>query len=376
MVDLKKKVRQIGRERTGVALPGDPPPAQPPPRLPIAKGAERALGISGGGGITEAPKAQTEAKKTPALPKEQLSIKERHDAALDIAIKSGFLTTEAKGVALTPASFFTGGGLGTVKGAVSISKIAKIGKPITFTVTRDAAGRFTKVAANTKSLKQATRILSLSFGATVLGILGAWAGSTFLGLWGQAETPEPITIPISKFLVPNAMQTGDWSLVDEAMAEAEELTNLEEWEKIVLGTPAAPAVGVINKIKGSIAGIEVLKKVIADLRTQESGENRQARLRQERLDDEKANVDYFNEQRKIMFKYEQEALAHTRRHIREDEKQAMREDAAFWAKERKKQDAEEAKERVAIAKFWSEYRKMSYQIEQDNRPSALGFGIL
>ena len=55
---------------------------------------------------------------------------------------------------------------------------------------------------------------------------------------------------------------------------------------------------------------------------------------------------------------------------------ARNEDAAFWRREREKQRAAEAADRIAIAKFWQAYRKQAAKLAEDNRPSKLNFGII
>ena len=141
------------------------------------------------------------------------------------------------------------------------------------------------VVLNTKTEKIARTILGKSFTTAALIFGGAWAANVFLGLWGVAEGPEPLSIPISKFLIPNAMKTGDWTSVDEALASAEEITDLETWETIALGTPLSPLIGIPIKIIGARAGIEVLKVVSNDLRQEEPMDVMYARIRQEQMDD-------------------------------------------------------------------------------------------
>ena len=88
------------------------------------------------------------------------------------------------------------------------------------------------------------------------------------------------------------------------------------------------------------------------------------RVREEEIAADKASVDYYNEQKKLMVEWEREAAI-----------QARNEDAAFWRKEQERTRELEAKERKAIADFWTAYRKLEQKAQEERRPSNLNFGL-
>ncbi|GAH06313.1 unnamed protein product, partial [marine sediment metagenome] len=106
-------------------------------------------------------------------------------------------------------------------------------------------------------------------------------------LWAQAEAPEGIMFPVSKFLIPEAQRTGDWTAVNEAIALADEVSDLNIWEKIIGLTPAAIIPGAINKIKGNIAGKEVIRKYAEDQQIKQNTGQSEAEYWEERRKDEK-----------------------------------------------------------------------------------------
>ena len=225
--------------------------------------------------------------------------------------------------------------------------------------------RVSEVNLNPKTVQQTTSILKKFFSPKTLALVGAWAGAVFLGKWGQAESKEPLEIIMGKELIPNAQKTNDWSLVKEAQAARDEILDLAWWEEVALWSPISPLIGIPKKIEGAIAAAKISDKLIEDLQTGESDDDRWARLRQEQATQEKANIDYYNAERKKLLEWEQEAQAAQRK-----------KDAAFWAKERAKQRQLEEKDRKAIADFWTNYRKEMQKLADNNRPSNLNFGLL
>lgn len=117
-----------------------------------------------------------------------------------------------------------------------------------------------RIAMNTKTIAQGTNVLSGSFSKKALAYFGAWATSVFLGRWGHAEAPEALAIPLRDARV-QAIQTGDWSIFDESMEAAEELSNPSVWKQIALWSPVAALPGIADKIKGVAEGIELLRKM-------------------------------------------------------------------------------------------------------------------
>ena len=130
------------------------------------------------------------------------------------------------------------------------------------------AGKGVKTAINTKTTGQATKILGGTFSNKAMAAYGAWAGSVFLGRWGQAEAAEPITIPLRDALR-QAQETGDWSLYEEYSKAAEEITNLSTWEKVGLWSPFAAIIGIQNKMKGVREGVKLLNAIAEKERTRQ-----------------------------------------------------------------------------------------------------------
>ena len=87
-------------------------------------------------------------------------------------------------------------------------------------------------------------------------------------------------------------------------------------------------------------------------------------------------VDYYNEQRKEMFIFEQEAREDAKKATREGDIIARNEDAVFWRAEQNKTRKAEDEDRKAMADFWLNYRKEVQKISQANAPSNLNFGLL
>jgi len=244
----------------------------------------------------------------------------------------------------------------TVASTVNIAKAAKLSADIN------------KAAANAKNIAMAKKVLKGAFSKGALAAYGAWAGSVMIGLWATAEAPESIAFPEQKFLITDAVRTGDWSLVDEAEKAKYEILDLSTWEKIIRLSPAS-FILIFKKIQGALAGAKITSKIIEDKKKQQEEGTTETdywdERREEQAEQDKAAVDYYNEQRKLQVEWEREA-----------EKAGRNEDAAFWRKERAKQAKMEAEDRQAIADFWIAYRKEALKIANDNRPSNLNFGLL
>jgi hypothetical protein len=114
---------------------------------------------------------------------------------------------------------------------------------------------------------------------------------------------------------------------------------------------------------------DINKKITEDkkiqIETGESEDEKWKRLREEEAAQERANIDYYNQERKKMLLWEREAS-----------RAGRNEDAAFWAAEREKQRLLEEADRIAIAKFWLAYRKQQQKLYDDSRPSKLGWGLI
>ena len=318
--------------------------------------------------------------------------------------KRGFLETLVKGPKLPEGQKLQAGtlpfGLGGASTLASAAKFPGLGLKVG------------NAFSNAKTTALSNTALGKVFSKPAMAFYGAWASSVLIGLWATAEAPESIAFPQLKFLIADAERTGDWSLVDEAEKAKYEILDLSTWEKIIRFTPAA-FILINKKIQGAVAGAAVTTKIIEDKKKQQEEGTTEAdywdERREEQAEQDKAAVDYYNEQRKIMVDWENEAKLAVEREKQDifeagakrtraaelglaGEKQAIfeasaartraanikarEEEAAFWRKERAKQSQMEAEDRKAIADFWLAYRKEVLKLANDNRPSNLNFGLL
>ena len=87
--------------------------------------------------------------------------------------------------------------------------------------------------------------------------------------------------------------------------------------------------------------------------------------REQQDNQERAVIDYYNQQRRLQIQWENEARNNQ-----------LQKEADFWAKQRAKTREEEKRDREAIAKFWADYRITMQKIQDNSRPSQLTFGLL
>ncbi len=167
-----------------------------------------------------------------------------------------------------------------------------------------------------------------------------------------------------------AVKSGNTEMVEGLNQLQDEILNPTGWNRVWANTPYINIIEANkNIVKAALASTKVYDKIIEDIQIQEeTGETEDAkweRVRQEETDQEKEVIDYYNEQRKLMVRWENEAKA------------AEREDnAKFWAAERAKQRELEEADRQAVADFWMAYRKRAQELADNNRPSNLNFGLL
>ncbi len=166
---------------------------------------------------------------------------------------------------LTVGALGAAGAVGlTAKGAASLQRVTSVSNEVA-TIGKLADGSYGKVASNTKSFATTKSFLQKVFSAKSMIILGGAASTMFLGMWGQAEAAEPLSI-IMRDILREAERTGDFSIYDEAKEARDEILDLEKWEQIALKTPIAPVVGIPNKIKGAIKAAGIMDKQADSLR--------------------------------------------------------------------------------------------------------------
>ena len=138
-----------------------------------------------------------------------------------------------------------------------------VGKPGNTGVNKlfSIGGNGTKAAMNTKTMTQAETILSGGiFSTRAMVFFGGWVSSVFLGRWAQAEAAEPILFPLRDELE-QAKFTGDFSIYDEYIESAREITTVTTWEQVASWSPMSAIPGIANKMKGVREGVELLDKI-------------------------------------------------------------------------------------------------------------------
>ena len=229
-----------------------------------------------------------------------------------------------------------------------------------------------------KFIKSAAAKISGSVTWKVLGALGlaAWIaekilkltyeGKNFGQFLGQEEAAQAINIAAA-----TAYYAGNeeaYNLAKEARDEI--LANDEYWDSISSLTPIENVATGLDRFRDTaiVAG-EVMDKVAADkFAAIESGETeveQWQRAQADRAAMEKANIEFFNEQRLI-----------TEAQLRAANEEQRNKDAIFWRGERDKQRKQELENAKAIADFWLQYQKMKQKLIEDNRPSNLNFGLI
>ncbi len=232
---------------------------------------------------------------------------------------------------------------------------------------------------NTKTVAVTQNLLVKMLGASgeyiknhkMGALILAGASSALLGLWGQAEAPESVMIPVGK-LAAIATTPEEFELIDESMAIAEEIVELPIWQ--------APLFGVVNKIKGMVAGVEVMKAYVeGQKRKAAEGQSTQefwTSYQEDKVADELMLIETYN-QAKIETQQEIIRLNTEYQALRDrEQRKANRTARAEWEAYAARQRKLEAEDRVAQMEFWLAYRKMIIKMQDENRPSKLNFGIV
>ena len=263
---------------------------------------------------------------------------------------------------------------GKSKGVESLNKIGKL-SDVTI-----AGNRIKQIAVNSKTLKGVDKILKSKFTRRALTFGGGWVGAVTLGLWGQAESAEPLDFFMNKELIDHAQATGDWSLYDEADAMSKELMDLKTWEKIGILSPISPFIGIPNKIKGGNMYRDIRNRFADKLKVgQEDTEISDVAdpwldLACIKSDMDREDIDYFNEQRRVTDEMQRDADATQAREL-----------AAMWMQHQKDLDKMEREQAKWTEQFWLDYYKAKLATESTptaqsentyEPPSKLNFGLL
>ena len=263
-------------------------------------------------------------------------------------------------------------GLGSTAATANIFSKWTLGGAATTTGTGIVANTKTASMINSASGKVAIGTTWKVIGALGVGTLVAkeiltltLGGKVFGSFVGMEEANQAASLPAWE-----AYRAGDWEAYDiAASARDEVIQNKTFWGGISDLIPFKNSIDGLNKYREAAqTGGKVMDKLAENKRIkEENGESDRDywdRVREEEIAADKASVDYYNEQKKLMVEWEREAA-----------RNARNEDAAFWRKEQERTRELEAKERKAIADFWTAYRKLEQKAQEERRPSNLNFGL-
>jgi len=173
-----------------------------------------------------------------------------------------------------------------------------------------------------------------------------------------------------KYARSEAREAGDQTLVDDLNNLQDDILNPVGWEKVMANLPWATAQRATKKnLDAAEAAAQVYKKLDEDraeqIATGQTDEDYWKQRNLEQAEQEKANIDYYNQERKKMVAWETESNNADRNA-----------DAKYWANQASKQRKLEKADRKAIADFWNAYRKQAQEIADNSRPSNLNFGLI
>ena len=304
-------------------------------------------------------------QETIRLGQEQQQLSPREQAYKEHPVLTQTLETTAIALGAVAAGL---GIFGLATGAFSAAA-ASVGTPAVSKTAAALASKAgisvstaSKIAINPKTLGLTTNVLSKVFSSKTLSLVGGWAGLTFLGKWAQAESGEPLAIPLRDALK-QAQETGDWSIYDEYKAAFDEITNLSTWEKIISWSPAGAITGISAKIKGVIEGgklIDAIAQKAKETPTGETFEESSKRLAGERreteLKERAEDTEFFEKQRQQSRELELEERA-------EDEK--------HFARQRAEAADRKAAERKADEEYWAKIYEANEKRKEGEKPATI-----
>ena len=245
-------------------------------------------------------------------------------------------------------------------------------------VPQDAKGIAGRIAVNAATQKATASWLSklvkyaTNPAVIVSGIMAAIGSYPFAGFIKEEA------LQATGFATRTAIENGDLVKAEEAIGLQREMLAPDVWRGIIDKVPYANVVASLKDYyKTANLQASVYEQIIEDKKIQlvtgETDNDRWVRVNDREANEYKANVDYFNEQRRLALLFEIEAKNAA------NEKQAQ-----YWLEMKKKLMALEAEERERIADFWFEYKKKILELElsmkqksfDESRHSQLGFGLL
>jgi len=226
------------------------------------------------------------------------------------------------------------------------------------------------IATNTVSSKKTLSMLQKAAIATGVSIGSVHLLVEALGTYPFSQFNEAEAINTLNYGYSSAVRNGDLDGAQNSITQVEEILNPTFFDTLKSYIPWVNAVDSLDKFRDAAAvSTEINQKILDDMRIQqetgETDDQRWARVNEERAQQERESIDYYNQERQRLVEWELDA-----------KRQQRNEDAKFWAKEKERQSKLEAADREATAKFWYEYRKRMQELADNSRPSNLKFGLL
>lgn len=236
-----------------------------------------------------------------------------------------------------------------------------------------------------KGMKDPYKLGGKLTSAVVGGIIGA-IGTYPFASWAKQEALQSV-----EWGTRTALENGDLDGAREALELRREVLDPNLWERIA---ESIPFVNVVDNLaeyfEAAQIKLRIDERIVADMsasmelvsteqgaqgvnsdgspRNNSTTNNRDAYfafIREEEAREERAIIDYYNEERMTLLDWESNARAAQRE-----------EEARFWAEQRALKSRAEAADREAQAEFWFQYRKRLQELTDNNRPSKLNFGLL
>jgi hypothetical protein len=259
-------------------------------------------------------------------------------------------------------------------------------------LAKQTAGIDTGVAANTlnnniiksASVKLTTSIPWKTIAAAGIGILIVdkvlqltLGGKNFGEFVGVEEASQTANIAAR-----DAYISGNLKAYDAAAAARDEvLQNKTFWENIVSYVPYANLGTKLEDYrKAAVTNAAVYDQLAEDKRIQqtnnESTDDYWKRINEQETQQYKENVDYHTQAAKDLALYENKLIQAGQAAKRAEDKKYYIEQARFFAEQQDLERKKEEEDRMAISKFWIEYRKQMQEIQESSSPSHLTFGLL
>ena len=253
-------------------------------------------------------------------------------------------------------------------GTGGLSQTFAAGQP---TVAADglsfAANTATRGRAMTFMTNLASKFKSPAFAMSMIvgAVTSSLGGKVFGSFLGQEEANQALSFQLER-----ALSEGDVETYDEFKDLRDELlADNTLWEEIQTYFPIKNVADGLNDYREAATAGAVIQDRRAEnerekLATGQTDAEYWTQRAAEQAEEDRAIIDYYNEERKQQLEWEREAAAANRD-----------DDAKFWRDEREKQRVKEAEDREAIALFWTKYRKQAQKAADNQRPSNLNFGL-